>query len=437
MTVSLRSAHATRQLLVRCAFVALLACGEGPSSASLGPAAESSAAPESRRASAPSEAEVQRLKTLGYLDTIEDATEDDASRSGVQRLDTSRVAPGYTLYTDRSRAEARLIDAQGRERHRWTDPKGARWIRARLLPGGDLVAVGTEARRPTRKRTRRFVLRMTWGGEPRWRRSLRVHHDIENLPNGRLLTLTMRKRELPEIHPSIAVRDDSIQELSADGAVLGAVSLYETLSQGPHAITWKEVAPSKGKGGARVDLVHANSVVSFDQPHLAGRSPLYRETNLLVTSRHQDVIAVIDWATRELLFTWGQDELSGPHDAVWLANGNFLVFDNGLGRNWSRVIELDPLARAIVWEYKAPEPEEFYSATRGSAQRLPNGNTLITNSGRGQIFEIAPNGDVVWEFLNPNFNMKGKRWALGRAYRYPTSFIDDLIAGVSAGTEEK
>jgi len=276
---------------------------------------------------------------------------------------------------------------------------------------------------------------MRWDGELRWRRELRAHHDIERQHNGRLLTLTLRNRKLPDIHPTLPVRDDAIQELSADGNPLDSLSLYEAFSRGPHAITWKEVDKSEGK--RHIDLVHANSVVPFDQSQIAGRSPLHRATNLLVTSRHQDVIAVIDWATRELLFTWGQDDLSGPHDAIWLANGNFLIFDNGLGRNWSRVNELDPHARSVVWEYKAPDPEEFYTAGRGSAQRLPNGNTLITNSGRGQIFEIASNGDVVWEFLNPNFDPQGKRWAIARAYRYPTSFVDDLIAGQSADTQEK
>ena len=87
-------------------------------------------------------------------------------------------------------------------------------------------------------------------------------------------------------------------------------------------------------------------------------------------------------------------EILGPHDASVLKNGHILIFDNGLGRGWSRVIELDPLARRIVWEYKAPTPTDFYTATRGGCQRLPNGNTLITDSEAGRVFEVTPDGVV-------------------------------------------
>ena len=63
--------------------------------------------------------------------------------------------------------------------------------------------------------------------------------------------------------------------------------------------------------------------------------------------------ALRDWKTKRIVWSWGQDEISGPHDATLLANGNVLLFDNGLGRDWSRVIEVDPFTREIVWEYRA------------------------------------------------------------------------------------
>ena len=38
----------------------------------------------------------------------------------------------------------------------------------------------------------------------------------------------------------------------------------------------------------------------------------------------------------------------------------------------------------------------------GGNQRLPNGNTLITESCSGRVFEITKDGRIVWEFYNPN-----------------------------------
>ena len=37
----------------------------------------------------------------------------------------------------------------------------------------------------------------------------------------------------------------------------------------------------------------------------------------------------------------------------------------------------------------------------GAAERLPNGNTLVTDSFAGRAFEVARDGAVVWRFDNP------------------------------------
>ncbi len=53
------------------------------------------------------------------------------------------------------------------------------------------------------------------------------------------------------------------------------------------------------------------------------------------------------------------------------------------------------------WEYKAPDLFSFYSAFISGAQRLKNGNTLITEGMRGRFFEINPDKEIVWEYWNP------------------------------------
>jgi hypothetical protein len=40
-------------------------------------------------------------------------------------------------------------------------------------------------------------------------------------------------------------------------------------------------------------------------------------------------------------------------------------------------------------------------------QRLPNGNTLITESDNGRVFEVTRDGEVVWEFFMPTVSQKG------------------------------
>ena len=45
---------------------------------------------------------------------------------------------------------------------------------------------------------------------------------------------------------------------------------------------------------------------------------------------------------------------------------------------------------------------DLFSKTLGSCQRLPNGNTLITESENGRALEVTRDKRVVWEFYNPH-----------------------------------
>lgn len=44
----------------------------------------------------------------------------------------------------------------------------------------------------------------------------------------------------------------------------------------------------------------------------------------------------------------------------------------------------------------------FFSEACGSVARMPNRNTLITESNGGRAFEVTPDKQIVWEFLNPH-----------------------------------
>jgi len=99
-------------------------------------------------------------------------------------------------------------------------------------------------------------------------------------------------------------------------------------------------------------------------------------------------------------------------------NDHILVFDNGVMKNASRVLELDPLLEEIIWEYKGDPPGSFFTRGRGGNQPLPNGNVLITESNEGHVFEVTREGEIVWEFFNPDINhFEKKRAAIYRMMR--------------------
>jgi len=95
---------------------------------------------------------------------------------------------------------------------------------------------------------------------------------------------------------------------------------------------------------------------------------------------------------------------------------------------YSRVIEVDPHTRGIVWEYRDQSLFDFFSPYIGGAQRLPNGNTLICEGCRGRIFEVTRDGQVVWEYVNPHFYFESSRAGLNnwvfRAFRYSSAEIE-------------
>lgn len=104
--------------------------------------------------------------------------------------------------------------------------------------------------------------------------------------------------------------------------------------------------------------------------------------------------------------------------------------------NYSRVLEIDPITRDIVWQYLAPVSQDrdgdgkylgneprFFTSIMGSAQRLANGNTLIGEANTSRVFEVTPDWEVVWEFV---IEVKGEP-PLGpqiyRAARVPLGWV--------------
>ena len=119
-----------------------------------------------------------------------------------------------------------------------------------------------------------------------------------------------------------------------------------------------------------------------------------------------------------------------------------MVFDNGdssgygfanpiapnglsaLSRASSRVLEINPVTLELVWSYSSPG--QFFSTNISSAQRLLNGNTLITEGAGGRLFEVTNEGTIVWEYMYPLFTGPLSSNAIYRAYRLPYAWIPQL-----------
>jgi len=138
----------------------------------------------------------------------------------------------------------------------------------------------------------------------------------------------------------------------------------------------------------------------------------------------------------DLLYRWGNprvyrngtrldQRLFFQHNIQWIpkglsGEGHLLVFNNGSDRRpveYSSVDEFDPpmdktgayVRRehapfgpdGALWTYTAPNKTEFFSWFISGAQRLGNGNTLINAGAQGMVFEVTPDKEIVWKFVNP------------------------------------
>ncbi len=132
-------------------------------------------------------------------------------------------------------------------------------------------------------------------------------------------------------------------------------------------------------------------------------------SGVLLSAREIDTIFIINLKTGALLWSFGPGVLDHQHQPTILPNGNILIFDNGLFRGFSRVLEVDPQTKAVVTSTERVQGKRFFSLIRGSSQRLKNGNTLIVSGERAVALEITPTDKLVWLFKNPAYKVVRRR----------------------------
>ena len=374
--------------------------------------------------------QIQRLQSLPYAGS---SPAKKSEADGVVTHDVQRTSPGYNLYTIYALGTAELIAADGTVVRFWSG-KDETWMHTSLMSNGDLLVVG--AAQPVSSGpgkdaflddATRFVERFNWQGRLLWKKPFTGHHDITVTPDDQLLLLAMDYRLFKPIDAQVPVRDEVLLLLDQSGEFLEAYSLMSAIGRNNKALPLSILRPTEELGKRFIDLLHANSADWPDYGKLVGTHPLYDPNNVLVCFRHQNRVAMFNWQTKKVVWSWGKGELYGPHDARLLDNGNILVFDNGLGEQRSRVVEMDPRTEAIVWQYVADPPGSFFTVSKGSAQRLANGNTLAVESDSGRAFEVTQAGEIVWEFICPHQISFGNRAAIVHMERYSVEFIDQLM----------
>ena len=333
----------------------------------------------------------------------------------------------------------------------------------------------------------------TWDGELIWDIDLArpdkiAHHSYHRMPNGNTLLVVwerysrkaaIKKGRDPatvnpegavgtEPRPGVYVGDfwpDMIVEIRKPKG--GGIHDFEIVW---HWRAWDHVCDKKRVGCLDInyhiprptDQTHRSSA---DYMHV--NSVDYDEVNdvVIINSRVFGEFYVIDHKTGKILYRWGNpsawDEtavapsymedgdtyLFGSHGATVVdSEPGFLkvvVFDNGWLRpsgSRSRALEVDVklydkefrmAPNPPVWSFQTGSSNSLNSPFVSYAQRLDNGNTLLTSGMENHLIEVTRDGEYVWEYVIPFFregpeacqNIDGVGGGfVFRTYRYPTGY---------------
>lgn len=397
--------------------------------------------------------------------------------TGVTRYDPAQAANSFVVFAGGDE-KTHLIDMDGNEVHRWDlagfpsgiiDPAlagGARghvMVQISAMPGNETGLVpGT----PEIFRNKVFG-ELDWDGKVVWQwgtdapgGAARQHHDWQRLANGNTLVLANLNHKIPGFTLALLL-DDAIYEVTPGGKIVWRWVAGDHLKE----FGFRPEQVALVRKSAAPDYLHVNDMKVLGPNHwFRDGDKRFNPDNIIISSRDANFTVIIDKATGHIVWRVGPnyaptptgkrtlpapiDQISGQHDAQMIPDGlpgggDILVFDNqGEGGyppaalkipGGSRVLEIDPVKKTIVWEYTAIRSGQpgwmFHSSFISDVRRLPNGNTFIDEGVNGRFFQVTPKGDIVWEYVSPYFgpvapaNVPGN-WVY-RAVPVPYDWVPD------------
>ncbi|MGP3972307.1 arylsulfotransferase family protein [Streptomyces sp. 6N223] len=163
------------------------------------------------------------------------------------------------------------------------------------------------------------------------------------------------------------------------------------------------------------DVDYPGSSAPFDYLHVNAVS-LDGDGNLLISGRHTSTIYKVDRVTGEILWRLGGSNsdfelgagarFTGHHDGQSEGGNVYRLFDNGTQiarQSSSRVvwIETDPELGTATLLDEVAHPEMLSALAEGNAQRLPNGNTIVSWGAASRVSEFGPDGTLLLDGAFP------------------------------------
>lgn len=310
--------------------------------------------------------------------------------------ESARVTPGYVAYSEIAGTRVFIIDMDGEVVHQWAfdDAVG---VSFQLLPDGHLmISHRTTEGPPLRDGKCGRMVEVDWDGNVVWEHIDHAqHHDVRRLDNGNTIYVAWeplaeaKAKELqggvPGSEANGVTYADVIREVDATGALVWEWRLQD------QEVANLVLCPLCGRN----EFAHCNSL--SPQPN----------GDILANFRRLNTIMLIDRQSGDVKWEMRDNQWGHQHDSHFLDNGNILMFANGVhitpAQPHSRLLEIDPKTRDVVWEYLGSPRWTLFSSITSSVDRLPNGGHLVAEGMWGRIFELSPDEEIVWEYISPHF----------------------------------
>lgn len=366
---------------------------------------------------------IKRFTMSGLEASVIDQVTVRRRGTGLIASDPQRSAGGFTLIAPQTAAGlVELIDLDGDVVHRWNMPQRP-GRHAVLLPNGNLGYNGNHPDTPDLYPAWEMwhggvFSEVTPSGDVVWSHTdPRHHHDALWLPQGELLYTVVEP--MPAAAAARVTGGSPVHDLP-DGTIYGDVIKQVDRSG---ALVWQ------WKSWEHLDPVEYPIHPIFDRYHwpMINGVNVTRAGHVIMSLRTTSGIVAVERAHGNVVWHIPHPIVSQQHAPVEMPNGTILLFDNGNIRPGvtsphSRAIEVDPWKQSVTWEYADPVRPAFFAPFMGNADRLPNGNTLVTESPFGRLFEVTSDGHMVWEYVIPHF----AEYPEGAARRYspgPTNSV--------------
>lgn len=311
----------------------------------------------------------------------------------------------------------RLLDRDGNVLHRWNADPLRLWAES---PHRDGLGNAFHTRTNYVHGTHLFangdlmlnieyqgLVRLNAAGEVVWRVNRRTHHSIEANERGNFWVSSALWRsdpdDLAKRFPGLLppVSEETALEVTPEGKIVREVSVLEAIFAHPELrrAIWT-LFPSRSG-----DITHLNDVEELPSS-MAAAYPSLRAGDLLISVKHLDLVFVMDPTTHAVRW-WRIGPFAKQHDPDFLGDGTISVFDNntdgsldGAFLGGSRLLRVGIERNTVEQIYPSGQSGErgFYTEVGGKAQRLPNGNWLLTEARAGRVFEVDTGGRTVWEW---------------------------------------